>query len=56
MNIVAHVSLLPVGTSGYMPRRGTAGSSDSTMSFTILYDIFFNTLDPWVSHVDGLRY
>jgi hypothetical protein len=33
MNIVEHVSLLPVGTSsGYMPRRGIAGSSDSTMS------------------------
>ena len=33
MNIVEHVSLLPVGTSsGYMPRRGIAGSSSSTMS------------------------
>jgi hypothetical protein len=33
MNIVAHVSFLPVGTSsGYMPRRGIAGSSGSTMS------------------------
>ena len=33
MNIVEHVSLLPVGTSsGYMPRRGFAGSSGSTMS------------------------
>jgi hypothetical protein len=33
MNIVEYVSLLPVGTfSGYMPRRGIAGSSDSTMS------------------------
>ena len=33
MNIVEHVSFLPVGTSsGYMPRRGTAGSSGSTMS------------------------
>ena len=32
MNIVEHVSL-PVGTSsGYMPRRGIAGSSGSTMS------------------------
>ena len=32
MNIVEHVSL-PVGTSsGYMPRRGIAGSSSSTMS------------------------
>jgi hypothetical protein len=33
MNIVEHVSFLPVGTSsGYMPRRGIAGSSCSTMS------------------------
>jgi hypothetical protein len=35
MNIAEHVSLLPVGTSSgyiYMPRRGIAGSSDSTMS------------------------
>jgi hypothetical protein len=34
MNIVEHVSLcVPrVGTSGYMPRRGVAGSSGSTMS------------------------
>ena len=33
MNIVEHVSLLPVGTSfGYMPRRSIAGSSGSTMS------------------------
>ena len=33
MNIVEHVSLLQVGTSsGYMPRRGIAGSSSSTMS------------------------
>ena len=33
INIVEHVSLLPVGTSsGYMPRRGIAGSSSSTMS------------------------
>jgi hypothetical protein len=32
MNIVGHVSLLPVGTfSGYMPRRGTARSSRRTM-------------------------
>jgi hypothetical protein len=32
MNIVEHVSLLHVGTSsGYMPRRGIAGSSGSTM-------------------------
>jgi hypothetical protein len=33
MNIVEHVSFLPVGTSSaYMPRRGIAGSSGSTMS------------------------
>ena len=33
MNRVEHVSLLPVGTSsGYMPRRGIAGSSSSTLS------------------------
>jgi hypothetical protein len=33
MNIVEHVSLLPVRTSsGYMPRRGIAGSASSTMS------------------------
>jgi hypothetical protein len=33
MNIVEHESLLQVGTSsGYMPRIGIAGSSDSTMS------------------------
>jgi len=33
MNIVEHVSFLPVGTSsGYMPRRGIAGSSSSAMS------------------------
>jgi hypothetical protein len=33
INIVEHVSFLPVGTSsGYMPRRGIAVSSCSTMS------------------------
>jgi hypothetical protein len=33
MNIEEHVSFLPVGiSSGYMPRRGIAGSSGSTMS------------------------
>jgi len=33
MNIVEHVSLLYVGASfGYMPKRGIAGSSGSTMS------------------------
>ena len=33
MNIVEHVTLLQVGaSSGYMPRRGIAGSSGSTMS------------------------
>jgi hypothetical protein len=34
MNIVEHVSFLPVGTSsGYMPRRGIAGSSCGIASF-----------------------
>jgi hypothetical protein len=33
MNIVGHVSLLPVGTSSeYMPRKSIAGSYSSTMS------------------------
>jgi hypothetical protein len=33
MNVVEHESFLPVGTSSrYMPRRGIAGSSGSTMS------------------------
>jgi hypothetical protein len=33
MNIVEHVSFLPVGTScGYMPRRRIVGSSGSTLS------------------------
>ena len=33
VNIVEHVSLLPVGKiSGYMPRRDMAGSTGSTMS------------------------
>jgi hypothetical protein len=33
MNIIEHVSLLQVGTSSaYMPRKGIAGSSSSTMS------------------------
>jgi hypothetical protein len=33
MNIVEHAFLLPIGTSsGYMPRRGIAGSSGSIMS------------------------
>ena len=33
LNIVEHVSLLPVGTSsGYMPRRGIAGYYCNTMS------------------------
>jgi hypothetical protein len=32
MNIVEHVFLLPVGKSGYMPRRSIAGSTSSTMS------------------------
>jgi hypothetical protein len=33
MNIVEHVSFLPIGTSsGYTLRRGIAGSSSSSMS------------------------
>jgi hypothetical protein len=32
MNIMEHESLLQVGTSGYMPRRGIAESSGSTRS------------------------
>jgi hypothetical protein len=32
MNIVEQVFILPVGTSGYMPMRGIAGSSGSNMS------------------------
>ena len=43
MNIVEHVSFLLVGTSsGYMPRRGIAGSSGSPMSnfFEELPDCF----------------
>jgi hypothetical protein len=43
MNIVEHVSFLPVGTSsGYMPRRGIAGSSGSTIKLR--------------SNLSGLRY
>jgi hypothetical protein len=34
MNIVEHVSFLPVGaSSGYMPRRGIAGSSGKAQLF-----------------------
>jgi hypothetical protein len=64
MNIVEHVSFLPVGTSsGYMPRRGIAGSSGSTMSwescfypsqsncscslFAILERLGFNKVPTW---------
>jgi hypothetical protein len=45
MNIVEHVSFLPVGTSsGYMPRRGIAGSSGSTMSnFLMNHQIDFQS-------------
>jgi hypothetical protein len=52
MNIVEHVSFLSVVTSsGYMPRRGIAGSSGSTMSpfsFLILL-IWILSLCPLVS-------
>jgi hypothetical protein len=46
MNIVEHVSSLPVGTSsGYMPRRGIAGSSGSTMSnFLRIWNLHFADL------------
>jgi hypothetical protein len=44
MNIVENVSFLPVGTSsGYMQRRGIAGSTSSTM-FSLL-----GREDPWLS-------
>jgi hypothetical protein len=48
MNIVEHVSFLPVGaSSGYMPRRGIAGSSGSTMSnFLRNRNVSFNMHDP----------
>jgi hypothetical protein len=39
MNIVEHVSFLPVGaSSGYMPRRGIAGSSGSIYLLFCNYD------------------
>jgi hypothetical protein len=38
MNIVEHVSLIPVGTSsGYMPSGGIAGSSSCIMSRNWMY-------------------
>jgi hypothetical protein len=41
MNIVEHVSFLLVGmSSGYMPRRGIAGSSGSTIGPLFLCDCF----------------
>jgi hypothetical protein len=44
MNIVEHVSFLPVGaSSGYMPRRGIAGSSGSTL-FGWLLPTFLSSL------------
>ena len=45
MNIVEHVSFLPVRTSSvYMPRRGIVGSSGSTMSnFLRNYQIDFQS-------------
>jgi hypothetical protein len=42
MNIVEHVSFLPVGTSGYMPRRHIAGSFSNTMSnFLFFFKNFY---------------
>ena len=38
MNIVEHVILVQVGTSsGYMPKRGIAGSSDNTMFQLVIH-------------------
>ena len=46
MNIVEHVSFLPVGTSsGYMPRRGIAGSSSSTMANFLSFYVFYYKAD-----------
>jgi hypothetical protein len=42
MNIVEHVSLLPVGTSSvYMPRKGIAGS--------YLYPLVRGVVDRWIA-------
>jgi hypothetical protein len=42
MNIVEHDSFLLVGTSsGYMPRRGIAGSSGSTISSYLYFKFIF---------------
>jgi hypothetical protein len=43
INIVEHVSFLPVGTSGYMPSRGIAGSSGRTLG--IANFIFPSTME-----------
>jgi hypothetical protein len=45
MNIVEHVSFLPVGTSsGYMPRRGIAGSFGSTSDIFALELAFITSI------------
>jgi hypothetical protein len=42
------VSFLPVGaSSGYMPRRGIAGSSGSTMSSNVFLCINVGICKPW---------
>jgi hypothetical protein len=42
MNIVEHVSFLLVGTSsGYMPRRGIAGSSGSTVCVCVCVFVWY---------------
>ena len=56
MNIVEHVSLLQFGTySEYMPRRGTAGSSSSTMSNFLrnCQTDFQSGCTSWQSHQQG---
>ncbi len=47
MNIVEHVSLLPVGTSsGYIPKRAIAGSSGSTMSNFLIFGMVIQACNP----------
>ena len=56
MNIVEHVFFLPFGTSsGYMPRRGIAGSSSSTMSnFLRNHQTDFQSLQ-WVGRINIVK-